>query len=569
MAKYRITGPDGSTYEVNAPDTASEADVLAYAQQNFKPSASVASQPKPSQDATIATDRLAKGLRDPIDGGAQLLTNALPEGLVKAGNRLNNWLADKTGLVGRLPDGGVDQQVREAEAAYQESRGPNAGKFDAWRMGGNVATSALMGGPLATAKNATLGARLVAGGAGGAIGGALTPATGKGEFWDEKMSQTALGAAGGAVAPLAAAGVARVVSPNASTNANLALLQAEGVRPTIGQTLGGTANRIEERAMSIPILGDAIAAARGRAREQFNEAAINRATAPIGARATGTGQEAVRTAGDQISKAYDAARTALGSFQVDRQGVQEINRIKAMVANLPPQQQQTFNNLLTTIGTDISPNGTIPASVFKKIDSKIGQEAARFSGSADPYHQQLGDAFAALQQSIVGAGRRANPRADAMFSAADQAYANLVRVEGASKAAMNSGGVFTPGQLNMAVRQADRSVRDRATARGTALMQDLSNAGQSVLGNVVPNSGTADRLMLGGAGLGAYFVDPAIPASLLGGALMYTSPMQGLLRNAATMRPQSAQPVANALRQAAPGFGLLGGQVAAQIAGQY
>jgi hypothetical protein len=35
MAKYRITGPDGETYEINAPDTATEEEVLAYAQANF------------------------------------------------------------------------------------------------------------------------------------------------------------------------------------------------------------------------------------------------------------------------------------------------------------------------------------------------------------------------------------------------------------------------------------------------------------------------------------------------------------------------------------------------------
>jgi hypothetical protein len=173
----------------------------------------------------------------------------------------------------------------------------------------------------------------------------------------------------------------------------------------------------------------------------------------------------------------------------------------------------------------------------------------------------LGDALTALQQAITGAGRRANPQADAMFTAADRAYANLVRVEGASKAAMNAEGVFTPGQLNMAVRQADRSVRDRATARGTALMQDLGNAGQQVLGNKVPNSGTADRLMLGAGGLGAYFVDPLIPMGLLGGAAMYTQPMQGLLRGAVASRPQGAQAVANSLRQASPALVPLGAQV--------
>jgi hypothetical protein len=36
MAKYRITSPDGGTYEVTAPDGASESEVLEYAKNNFK-----------------------------------------------------------------------------------------------------------------------------------------------------------------------------------------------------------------------------------------------------------------------------------------------------------------------------------------------------------------------------------------------------------------------------------------------------------------------------------------------------------------------------------------------------
>lgn len=37
MAKYRITGPDGHQYEVTAPDDATQEQVLAYAQQNYRP----------------------------------------------------------------------------------------------------------------------------------------------------------------------------------------------------------------------------------------------------------------------------------------------------------------------------------------------------------------------------------------------------------------------------------------------------------------------------------------------------------------------------------------------------
>jgi hypothetical protein len=90
----------------------------------------------------------------------------------------------------------------------------------------------------------------------------------------------------------------------------------------------------------------------------------------------------------------------------------------------------------------------------------------------------------------------------------------------------------------------------------------LSSAGQNVLGNKVPNSGTTDRMLLnlGSLGGGAY-VDPAIPLGLLGGAAMYTKPMQSLLSGAVSARPQSAQAVAKALRQTSPLLVPLGAQM--------
>ena len=160
----------------------------------------------------------------------------------------------------------------------------------------------------------------------------------------------------------------------------------------------------------------------------------------------------------------------------------------------------------------------------------------------------------------LGMEQITNPRLAAKLkAAADAGWANLVRVEGAAKAAKNTNGVFTPGQLNTAIQQADRSVRGRAVARGQALMQDLSNAGQNVIGNKVPNSFTTDRALLAGGGLGAGFLNPAIPLGLAGGGLLYTQPAQRFLSGLLSSRPQSAQAVADTLRQASPSLGLLGG----------
>lgn len=48
MATFHVTSPDGATYEINAPDDASDADVLSYAQQNHAPQ-----QDQPSEPATV------------------------------------------------------------------------------------------------------------------------------------------------------------------------------------------------------------------------------------------------------------------------------------------------------------------------------------------------------------------------------------------------------------------------------------------------------------------------------------------------------------------------------------
>lgn len=506
-------------------------------------------------------EKVLTGATDPIHGGAQLLTRALPDSVVQAGNKFNNWLADKTGLVARLPEGGVDQQVRQREADYQAKR-TAAGEsgFDGWRTTGNFVSGLAI--PTAGASSAM--GRVVAGAANGALGGGLTPVA-NGNFWEQKAGQVAGGAALGGAIPGVVGGVSRVISPKASVNPDLAKLRAEGVTPTVGQALGGRWNALEEKAQSLPIAGDMIANARQRGLESFNRAAINRATSPVGGKAASIGQDGVAEAGDIISSAYDKGKSALGHFQIDNQGAQELTTLKQMAAALPDKERKVFEQHWQLLASEVSPNGSIVADGFKRLDSKLGKESARFSGSPDAYQQQLGDALAEMKRVITENAKRANPDAASQIKAADAAYANLVRVEGAAKSAKNSGGVFTPAQLNSAVQQADRTVRKRATARGEALLQDLAAAGQNVIGNKVPNSFTTDRMLIAGGGLGAGLVNPAIPAGLLGTGLLYTAPVQGLLTRAVASRPDSAKAVADALRKASPGLGLLGGQVAGQL----
>lgn len=523
----------------------------------------------PAAQPLSIMDKIGKGVRDPIDAGAQLLTNALPEGLVNAGNRANNWLADKTGLVARLPEGGVDQQTREAESAYQARRaaGGESG-FDGYRTIGNVVSPANLALASRIPMAATLAGRMGVGALAGGASGGLTPVSG-GDFWEEKAKQVGMGAAVGGAVPAIAGGLARVVSPNASKDANLALLKSEGVRPTLGQTLGGRWNALEEKATSLPIMGDAIALARGRSLEDFNKAAINRASGGVGVKVTKSGQDGVREAGDAISAAYDDALGKITGVKLDGQFNQSLLQLRGMAGGLTDTMRKKFNKAVNDTISRKGSTGSILPEDYKAIDSELGQMASRFGKSSIASEQELGDALTQLQSLLKQQMLRSNPKVADELKAADAAWANLVRVEGAAKSGKNAEGLFTPGQLNMAIQSADKSVRKRAVSRGTALMQDLGNAGQSVLGNRVPNSGTPERLMYGAGALGSGFVSPAIPLGLLGGAAAYTPAAQRLLNATVSARPAMAAPTAQAIRNASPflvpgaaqlGMGLLGYQ---------
>lgn len=548
--------PDGTIIK-DVPEGTTKAQLVAKLKSNGY---NIADEAQPQQSSLSRTDRVLFGMADPVQGGAQLLTKALPQGVVNAGNRLNNWLADKTGLVAKLPEGGVQQQTVEREAAYQAQRGPDQG-FDGYRLLGNVASPVNIGLGLAAPTAATLGGRMAASAVTGASAGALSPVT-EGDFATEKAKQVLLGGVTGGVTPAIGAGVGRVISPKASVSPEVALLKQEGVKSmTLGQVLGGRMNAAEEKLQSLPIVGDAIAKARTRALEDFNKAAINRATAPIGVKVDGVGQKAVAEAGDAIADAYDAALGSIKTVKFDGKFAQDFRQLKNMAQSLTPDMRNKFNKATRdVIGGRTSQVGGMTAETMKKVDSELGQMAARFGRSSVASEQELADALKQAQALLREQVARSSPQASKALKAADKAYANLVRVEGAAKAAKNNDGLFTPAQLNQAIQTADNSVRKRAVSRGTALMQDLGSAGQSVIGNRVPNSGTFDRAALGiGAMGGGYMLDPLIPMGLGAGALAYTPWLQRLLTASASSRPASAKAVAELLNKSTPVLGPAGG----------
>lgn len=513
------------------------------------------------QPAVSASSRFAAGLIDPIQGGAQMLENAVravSPGAVDAINKANNWLADR-GIVGRLPAGGVQQQTREREAALRTDG------IDWPRLAGNVLSPA----------NAALAARLpaaattagrVVGGAGlGAVAGGLMPNAGTDA---DKLTQMGMGAAGGALVPAITAGVGRVISPNASRNPQLDLLKAEGVRPTVGQALGGVANKAEEKAISLPFVGDAIASARNRAAGDLNQAVANRALAPIGGKvpAGAQGREMVASVQSQLSDAYNKLLPKL-TVKADQAFTQEVQSLRGMVANgsIDPNAAKTFQRILQNdVLGKFKGQQALTGQTMKAIESDLGQKIAQLGGSTDADARLVADALREVQSSLRSLVQRSNPAQAAELRAINAGWANFKRLERAASYVGAEDGIFSPAHLQSAVKALDRSKDKGKFARGDAFMQDLGDAGKSVLGAKVPNSGTADRLMQAGA-LGSGLVNPLIPAGLLAGAGAYSAPVQRALLAAVSSRPQSAQAVAGLFNRTAPMLSPAGGLLALDV----
>lgn len=529
--------------------------------------------------------RVLQGMRDPVDAGAQLLTHILPDSVVDAGNSLNNWLADKTGLVGRIPErnlsslvtgktGGIDQMIHDREAEYQAARAATGSTgIDLARIAGNVASPAnlaiasripvtstvasrmasMLGGSPAVA--ATVG-RTAAAAGGGAVYGAMAPVT-EGDFATEKAKQIGLGAATGPVAQAVGAGVARVISPE--TRDAVTTLLKQGITPTPGQILGGRWQVLEDKATSIPVLGDAIASARGKSLDELNTAAYARALEPIGGTVPKTvGRDAIADIRQQIGDSYDKLLPKV-QFKADNQFSDDIQKLRGMAENLPPDQAARFERVLKNqvIGK-MTPQGTMDGQTLKGIEADIGSLAAGLKSDAGFDNRSLGAALSEVQAAVRSNLERANPDYADALRASNTAWANFKRVQNAAAKQGSDNGKFTPAQLQNAVRTLDRSKDKRAFSEGDALMQDLSDPAKDVLASKYPDSGTAGRSLAAvlGAGVVGGAAAPSIGLPAIAGVAAGVSPyLPGGRQAAAALlarRPDIAAPIAEGVRKYAP-----------------
>lgn len=537
-----------------------------------------APQASPTQQQKLQASvlgRTAQGaVVDPLNAGAQLLVNAAPSGVVDAVNSATRYVNELpvvgplTKALGMVPATAqeVNQGVMDQERQYQAARqATGQSGFDAARLAGNVIGTAPLAAAMAPTAALSVPAAIGTAAGSGAVLAGLQPVTEGGDFAKNKLQQMAIGGAASGALSGAGNALSRLISPRASTNPQVQLLMDEGVTPTPGQLLGGTAQRVEDKAMSIPIVGDAIRGARGRAIEDFNEAALNRALAPIGQTVNRTGREGVDDVGRAIGDAYDNLIPRL-NFRADNQFAQELGTLQQMATTLPAPQAAQFDTIIRNqVVGRLTPQGGATGENFRAIESELGRLGNSYRSSAVAGERELGMALGELQTSLRATLERSNPQAAAELARVNQAYANYTRIQRAAGGVGATDGVFTPAQLSSAVRASDTTMRKGSYARGNALMQDLSDAGRGVMNQVVPNSGTADRMMLSAGALGTGLYNPLIPLSLGAASIPY---LPGANRLAATLiarRPEIAPQLAQGVTSVLPAAGVVAAPALNQV----
>lgn len=565
-----IIAQDGATQQASQLDA-----VIAKDSAQATPAPSTPTQPAPAVAAAVAPPLggFLTGVGDISKGATQSIVHAL------------SWAADKVAPDSQfardarsaLPqiDNAIASQEQQYQAARQAQQSQTVGGqkpdpgIDWARLGGNMVGGApFMAAAPEMAGGSMLG-RSVMGGALGLANSALQPVTDTSQpYADQKGNQALISAlTGGLSAPVSnALGTAISGAGGAAQK----LLANAGVTMTPGQVLGGAFARMEEKATSLPILGDMIKNAQQRSVQSFNKAAYNDVLAPIGKSYDGpVGSEGVQAVGQQIGQAYDSALSNMTFRAADPQFQSDITNLAGMAKSLPPAQQQTFMNVLQTqVFGKLASNGQMDGPTLKGAQSELSRIARGYMGDPSFDNRQLGQAVGEIKNAIDNSLPRYNAPADVTNLAnANASYAKFVRLRGAtsSPGAMNNDGIFTAAQLQNSVRAADKSAGKGATATGNALMQDLSGAGQSVLGSKYPDSGTPGRAALmgvlgalgGGGATAAGFGGPTLAAGSAAAlaALPYTSSGQKLAQALLMSRPQFAIPAGKAVSTYGPVLG--------------
>ena len=453
MPVFEITAPDGRKFRVTAPDGASREEALSKVQAQYKPKT-----------------KLEPLNVDPTEG-----MSTTEKFLAGAGKGMTDVARGIGQVVGAVSREDMDE-VRKRDAALS-----NTGAGAVGEVVGNLAATApamLIPGGQTVAGSAAIGATQ----------GLLAPvATG-----ESRLNNAAFGSGGGAVGAVVPKVLARVAQPIKQSGAVKNLL-SEGVTPTPGQSAGGFLNRIEQQLESIPVIGQFITHARGRAVKEMDEAAIRKALPPGTVETIKAGREGIERAGALIDNAYDAAYQQITKpVKVDTEFYKQISSIPSKEGiDLPPSLAKRFDALVKDrVMARLSESSD--AEAIRTAHNSLGALSRKYMGSPDPDQRALGQAFKEAKLKLREmVSRQSAGDFKTTLDALDNKNAALKAVEKASGYQGSKEGVFSAEALK------------RASTKSSGEMRKFASEAADVLGRTVPDSGTAGRMLIPLAGAAA------------------------------------------------------------------
>lgn len=510
MGAHVITGPDGSRYQINAPDDATPEQLNAVAAQFIQ---SLPKAPTLPPSAPGATDIATGAIKD-IGTGAvvgatdvgRTLLNILP-----AANRATNRALEV--LPGVKPSmqalHETSQRAGEVAGPMYEEAGPMA---FAGRAGFHALGTAGAAGPITAATRAATGSFLPKAAAPYVNTMALGATEGAYTNPDAPGTSAAVGAAAGPV-------LHRVlkIGTGAGRAPDTDILTSAGVNLTPGfaspkRTVAGRLiSRAEEGFSTLPIVGDIIKRRQQTAMDQARRAAIEQGQIP-GGRPLKEGASVDQMLAQQ---AEDIAKHRSGAiagevFRPDLTGAQRTRDIiydpKSMMGpdqrakvqdeidRLITQQTRPGQNRQPVVGPP-TPQQLRPRSVSKEWDPETllrGQESLRriaesnkYLGSDDAVKQDMGKAMRAVADEVYELIARQSPRAGAALSAI-RPQENVHRIISDVAKKSPKMGEFEFSQLAKA-----KGIEDVPN------LQTFSRAASEFLPATIPEQSAAPRMLWG------------------------------------------------------------------------
>lgn len=461
-------------------------------------------------------NRFFEGMADPVYGASQFLENSVESvapGIVDAVGDADAWLHDKTGgFLGKPAGVDVDEQLRRREQAYEDTYDVDG--IDWMRGAGNVATGVALAPSMAgMSLPATAGALALE----GAAGGAFMPQVGEGDYWGQVGSDALMGGLAGGIGGTALHAGGRALS-NQLNRAGMGVLKEAGVQPTVGQALGGAADAMEQKLTSVPLLGDTISHARRRAAGELREAAFREAGDAVGEVVEETGAAGVQRLQDLSGQAYDDLTKFLPEMQVTSEFagsfdniIKEAGEAAYDTPSLKAGKKFVDDYIKPKVGS-----GKLMPDEIKELDGMLKQRIAKSNS------QDAKAIFEDIRANMMNEAAGQSDEFAGQLAKANDLYTKKSIVQKATQ----SGDEFTPAQLDNAVKANDKAYGGGRNANnytaGRGPLRELSKAGREVLGDTVPDSGSAGRVLagmgaLGGTGAVSGTLAPVLAATAVGG----------------------------------------------------